>query len=131
MKQCIKKTFGSVAILYSPRFVKTAVYMLQKNKYQLRAYLKWFWQTPDFRQSSKSNDLHQNKAAVWLSGIAYLDMLFEVSLGVVLIYAWRHNNLSGSIYYGLALIVATPIVWAHLIIIPALIGRYLKPRSAT
>ncbi|HUC87956.1 MAG TPA: Mur ligase family protein [Candidatus Binatia bacterium] len=125
MKLRFKQILGAVTVFYSPRYPKTIVYMLQASEYHEVAYLKWFWRTPNFRSVAVRRDLVKTKAAKLLNLALSIGMIFEIVFGLSLIYAWHYHGFGGGLYYGIAVILATPIAWAHLIMVPLLAGRYL------
>ncbi|MCA9332141.1 hypothetical protein KC968_04365, partial [Candidatus Saccharibacteria bacterium] len=53
---------GTLSI-FSPKFAKIIVYMLQSTEYQAVPYLRWFWRTVDFGQVMKRRDLEYTKVA--------------------------------------------------------------------
>jgi UDP-N-acetylmuramoyl-tripeptide--D-alanyl-D-alanine ligase len=131
MKHKIKKLIGALAVFYSPRYPKIIVYMLQSSEYRAGPYLSWYWRTSDFNQVIVRRELVRTKAARLLTLALQAGLLVEILLGLWLIYLWHWSGLVAGLYYGLAIIVAAPVVWAHLIVVPLLAGRFLivKPRE--
>jgi UDP-N-acetylmuramoyl-tripeptide--D-alanyl-D-alanine ligase len=118
--------------LYSWRLPTVLVYMLQNTEYHAGPYLKWFWQTTHFEKVMYRRTLQKTKAARLLLLAIRFGILVEVLAGLGLIYLWWMHGLLGGLTFGIALIVAYPIVWAHLAVIPLELGRLLiiKPRHA-
>ncbi|OGL29470.1 hypothetical protein A3D14_02375, partial [Candidatus Saccharibacteria bacterium RIFCSPHIGHO2_02_FULL_47_12] len=56
-------------------------------------------------------------------------MLIEVMLGAFLLVLGLTGRLTGGIWFGLALLLAYPVLWAHLAVLPLVLGRYfiVKP----
>lgn len=117
--------------LYSWRYPKTVVYMLQSTEYQVGPYLKWYWHTNDFSSVAKRRTLNPTKAARLLLLAMYGGMAIEILIGIGLFILYAVHNTAGAIPYGLALIVAAPFLWAQLIVVPLILGRLIivKPRS--
>jgi UDP-N-acetylmuramoyl-tripeptide--D-alanyl-D-alanine ligase len=115
--------------IYTPRFSRTIIYMLQAVEYKIRAYLKWGWHTQDFRKVNYRKDLILTRPSkmllkAFLLG-EYLQMLLGVGLGGWAIY--NHSTIFTAI--ALALFLGAPIIWSHLIIVPLVLGDWfvIKP----
>src|SRR2546430_15282230 len=104
--------------LYSWRFPTTLVYMLQTTEYFARPYLKWFWHTARFDTVMYRRTLQPTWAARLLLLVLRLGMLAEIAAGLVLVYAWWRYGLGGGLAFGLAVLLAYPVVWAHLLVAP-------------
>lgn len=109
--------------IYSYRFPATLTYMLQSTEYQTKPYLKWLWRTRDFSKVQHRRQLDQTDYAKMLVLFLKLGMLFEIISGIILISVSLAFHRAGLWEYGLALIVAYPLVWSNLIVIPLEIGR--------
>lgn len=108
---------------YSWRYAATLVYMLQSNEYRAAPYLNWYWHTNNFSRITYRGGLKQTKPARMLLLGLRLGITLQILLGLVLIYlGWQHD-LTGGIYFGAALLVAYPVVWAHLVVLPLVLGR--------
>ncbi len=120
----------ALASLYMPAYPTTLVYMLQSTEYQVWPYLKWYWRTQNFARVAHRRQLKVTKAARLLRAGLIVGMLVQIIAGLVLIYFgyWRH--VTGGVYFGVALVVAYPVVWAHLAVVPLLLGRSLIVRPA-
>jgi UDP-N-acetylmuramoyl-tripeptide--D-alanyl-D-alanine ligase len=118
--------------LYSWRLPTILVYMLQNTEYHAGPYLKWFWQTTHFERVMYRRTLQRTRAARMLLLVIRVGMLAEVLAGLALMYLWWMHGLLGGLTFGIALIVAYPIIWAHLAVVPLELGRLciVKPRQA-
>jgi UDP-N-acetylmuramoyl-tripeptide--D-alanyl-D-alanine ligase len=127
----LKKILRSVLIFYTPRYPKIIVYMLQGSEYRPGSYLKWYWRTSDFSRVIVRRDLVSTKAARLLTLALDAGLIIEVIAGLWLVYLWHWDSLVGGLYYGIAVIVAAPVVWAHLVVVPLLAGRFfiVKPHE--
>ena len=117
--------------LYSLRFPTVLVYMLQNTEYYARPYLKWFWQTVHFERVMYRRTLHRTKAARLLLLALRVGMFLQVAAGLGLIYWWWQYGLESGLAFGVAVIISYPVVWAHLVVVPLVLGRFLivKPRQ--
>jgi UDP-N-acetylmuramyl pentapeptide synthase len=131
MKRFLKKMLGAVTVFYSPVYPKIIIYMLQVSEYRALPYLSWYWRTSNFRRVIVRRDLVRTKAARLLSLALQAGMIIEILLGLWMIYLWHVGSLGGGIYYGLAVIIATPVIWAHLIVVPLVAARFfiVQPRE--
>lgn len=117
--------------LYSWRYPMVLVYMLQNTEYQLGPYLKWYWQTNDFSNVMYRRKLHRTGPARLLLLAVRLGIIVEVAVGLLLIWLWLQNNFAGGLAFGLAALIAYPVVWAHLAALPLELGRLfiIKPKQ--
>ena len=116
--------------LYAWRYPTVLVYMLQSTEYAVRPYIKWYWHTADFSTVMHRRTLKRTKAARLLLVAVRLGAVIEILAGLLLLALWRWHGLVGGWEFGLALIIAYPIVWAHLVVLPLVLGRVLivRPR---
>jgi UDP-N-acetylmuramoyl-tripeptide--D-alanyl-D-alanine ligase len=102
--------------------------MLQSVEYQVFTYLKWFWRTQDFSAVRQRKELDKTKAAQMLLKVISIGMTLEILVGISLIGLAVTNHLAGGYGFGAALILATPVIWAHLICLPLIGGRIFISR---
>ncbi|MBX4190617.1 hypothetical protein KW794_00865 [Candidatus Saccharibacteria bacterium] len=106
--------------VYSRAFGKSVVYMLQSTEYQITNYLKWLWDVNDFRKVSYRKQLVRTRAADMLLWAFYAGyVLLEIIGLLIVIYGL------GSVYrvvLGLSLMFIAPILMAHLMAIPLILG---------
>jgi UDP-N-acetylmuramoyl-tripeptide--D-alanyl-D-alanine ligase len=117
--------------LYSWQYPRTVVYMLQSSEYHVWTYLKWYWQTGDFTKVMKRRALNVTRAAQLLLAVLYTGIIVQIAVGLTLLVLFVMGHTHGTLPFGLALIVSAPFLWAQLIVIPLVLGRWLwvKPRS--
>jgi UDP-N-acetylmuramoyl-tripeptide--D-alanyl-D-alanine ligase len=117
--------------LFSWNYPRVLVYMLQNTEYHGGPYLRWFWQTTHFERVMYRRTLEYTMPARFLLLALRAGMLFEILIGTGLIYLWWRYQLVGGLAFGTALILAYPVVWAHLAIVPLELGRLLiiRPRQ--
>ena len=111
--------------LYAPHYPAVLVYMLQNTEYRAVPYLAWFWRTQDFSSVEHRRKLHRTRAARVLLLMLQFGVLLEIAAGLAMIYAWLRFGWTGFWGFGLALLIAYPIVWAHLVVVPLVLGRLL------
>lgn len=122
----------SLFSLYSWRYPSALVYMLQSTEYYVRPYLAWFWQTNNFNAVAKRRTLNYTKAARLLLLALRFGMLTQILVGLALL-CWDYKyDVVGGWQFGLASVLGYPVVWAHLIIVPLVLGRLFiaKPKQA-
>lgn len=111
--------------LYGQRFPETIVYMLQSTEYQVKPYLAWFWRTDNLSAVAKRRTLDSTSRAKLLVLLIRLGIILQVCASIVIFYISLTSNNFAYIYFGMALLLSYPILWAHLITLPLLIAKYL------
>lgn len=116
--------------IYSPRLATYLVYMLQNVEYEVNSYLAWFWRTKDFNTVMYRRTLERTKAAKTLVAIIRLGIVLQLVAGAYVVYNGYSDQSTSQVLKGLIIILSYPVVWAHLITLPLLLGRALiiKPR---
>lgn len=117
--------------MYRPAFAKTIVYMLQATEYQIWPYLKWLWRVKDFNRVAHRKELVLTQRSSLLLAAVRTGMIAQFVAALIwAIVAIKNKNPNGIFAIDLAL--STPIVWAHLVAVPLLSGRWLfiKPLYA-
>lgn len=118
------KFVRSVAELYFiPRSSTLITYMLQATEYQPLTFLKWFWRTEDFARVMRRRTLDPTKAARLVRAGTFWGMLSQAVFGVACIVAEIHGHFVGGIWFGLALVLAYPVVWVHIVALVVCLGR--------
>jgi len=118
----------AIVSLYSFRYPSILVYMLQSTEYRVGPYLAWYWRTQNFGSVMHRRTLDRTKAARMLLVALRAGMLAQAVAGLLLIAAWYWGDLVGGWEFGLALVLSYPIVWAHLVAVPLIMGRELRTR---
>lgn len=116
--------------LYLPNYPMVLVYMLQSTEYQVKPYLQWLWRTKDFTTVMQRRTLEHTKPARALLLAIYGGVLMQISAGVALIQSGLTDDIAGGIAFGAALILSYPIVWAYLLVLPLLLGRWFVTMPA-
>lgn len=111
-----------VLSLFRPRFNRALVSLLASGAYSLKKYYVRFWHTKDF---DSLPDLPDAKVYKFRNESlrTFLDIggLAQLITGIVLVVLGAQGRVVGGIFFGLALIISYPIVWANLIFLPVLI----------
>jgi UDP-N-acetylmuramoyl-tripeptide--D-alanyl-D-alanine ligase len=117
--------------LFSWRYPEALVYMLQNTEYQVLPYLRWYWQTSDFLRVAHRRSLEYTPAARQLLLAIRVGAAAQVAVGLLLIALWYWADLAAGWQFGLAIILAYPILWAHLVALPLMLGKVfiVKPRQ--
>ena len=109
--------------LYNLKFPTVLVYMLQATEYQVGPYVDWVNRTHNFNTVMQRRTLDKTKTArLLLLGIS-LGIVAQIVSGLVLIYLGHWKQLTGGVYFGVAAIIAYPLVWAYAATLPLIIGR--------
>lgn len=110
--------------LYRLGYAKSIVYMLQSTEYQVRPYLAWFWRTNNFSRVMHRRKLVRTRAALALLSAMRVGLIVSYSLGIwLIIWGVQKSDIAVS-SLGLTAVVITPLVLAHLLVVPLLIGRW-------
>lgn len=117
--------------LYSWRYPTVLVYMLQNTEYHVGPYLKWYWQTIRFDRVMYRRQLERTRPARLLLLALRLGILLQLAIGGWLMYQGLNGTLVSGVAFGAAVVIAYPVVWAHLVVLPLELGRLLliKPRQ--
>ncbi len=117
--------------LYSFKFPTVITYMLQASEYNMGAYFKWLGRTKNFNQVIKRKSLVKTQVSdLVLLGLR-LGIIGQIILGIVIIILGLKNIFIGGQYYGLAIIIAYPLVWPYLIVLLLTIAKvfFINPRD--
>jgi UDP-N-acetylmuramoyl-tripeptide--D-alanyl-D-alanine ligase len=117
-----------IALYNVHRLATTLTYMLQNVEYQPVPYAKWFWRTQDFSKVMYRRKLDNTGSARVLRLVLEIGMATQVIFGFGTLWLGMQGDLMGGIFFGLALLLSYPVVWAHIIILPLIAGRELIVR---
>jgi UDP-N-acetylmuramoyl-tripeptide--D-alanyl-D-alanine ligase len=119
----------SLLSLYSWQYPSALIYMLQSSEYRLSAYLGWYWRTSDFSRIVRGRALVFDARARRLRRLLRLGMVLQVLLGVYFVMLWARGDMLGGWQFGLAAILAYPIIWAHLLVLGIALGWLFRPKA--
>jgi len=95
--------------------------------------MRWYWRTTNFATVMQRRQLKATRVARALCWVLRLGMLAQLVVGVwLLIMGIRDmHTMPGLWLCGLAVVLLYPLVWAHLIVVPLFLGRWLviEPRQ--
>jgi UDP-N-acetylmuramoyl-tripeptide--D-alanyl-D-alanine ligase len=120
----------AVISIFLPSYPRTLVYMLQSTEYQTGPYLRWFWRTQNFSTVIKRRVLEPTRPARMLLLAAQYGIGLQLIGGLVLIYQGIFHDLPGGVVFGLAALLSYPVVWAHLLVVPLILGREFVSKPA-
>ncbi len=120
----------SLLAMYRPRFATTVVYMLQATEYQISSYLKWLWRVQDFSKVTYRKSLVKTHRSKTLLLALKIGMLAQLA-GALVWGIWAVKNKDPAVIFAIDLLFSIPLVWAHLVVVPLLLGGWLivKPLS--
>lgn len=110
--------------LYLPSYPSVVVYMLQSTEYEVGPYLRWYWRTTNFTTVMHRRTLDRTKAARLLLLALRLGIGLQIIGALLLIYAGIWHHVVGATAFGAALLIGYPVMWAHLVVLPLLLGRW-------
>ena len=116
---------SALVSMYTFKYPRILIYMLQNTEYRVGPYLAWYWRTQNFNKVMYRRKLERTKAARLLLLALQLGMLLQIAAGLILIALWHWHGLAGGWEFGLALLLSYPIIWAHLVCLPLVIGRWV------
>jgi len=114
---------------YRPLYLRSLVYMLQANIYDVKPYIAWVNRTRDFRYVMVRKNLVMTTKAKLLLVWAYL---LAITLTIVsVVFVMSIGTLWIRLLVALVLIMEVPIMVAYGLIVPLVIGTELiqKPRE--
>ena len=121
------------ASLYKPSFIRAVSYKLETSNYGIRKYLLWFWRTNNFSKVVPKSATFSRRAR-FIQITLYIWAVLEITAAITLAILGRDNTTDGIFQIAVALLVATPLVTAHLVVLFLLIKRLidglLKPKTA-
>ena len=122
---------GRILSFFGPSYPKTLVYMLQSTEYEVGPYLKWYWRTNNFKEVAHRRTLDKTRRATLLVIGLRIGMLVQIIAGIIVLVQGIRLSHASDIYFGVAILLAYPVLWAHLIVIPLSIARLLivKPKE--
>ncbi len=116
--------------LYGFSLPVTLVAALKAHNNSIAAYLHWFWHTKTFKVNKQPLGAY-GQAMAWALA---LGILYQLIFGVVLLIDWARFGTVGAWQFGLALLAAYPLVWAHVLVVAVLAWRLvyyiLHPKKA-
>ena len=132
MKTVAAAPIRAICSLYSWRLPRTLIYMLQNTEYRVAPYLQWFWHTTHFEKIMYRRTLEPTRPARLLLAAMYAGIGVQLAAGILLLYLWHFHGLAGGLAFGVAALISWPVVWAHAIVAPLVVGRVciLAPRNA-
>lgn len=107
--------------------------MLQASEYQLGPYLRWFWRTPNFAKVMHRKQLALTAKSKLLLIVVGAGLIAHETAAIF----WLVWSLSQELYavavLATGLFLLAPVLWAHLVVFPLLLGDLLitKPLVRT
>ncbi len=119
----VKGSFNALANMYAPGFAKELAYMLQACEYNIRDYLQWFWRTRDIGSVMYRRRLVYTPVSVLILAIIYVCIAVQIIGAIWMIRAGITGSHAGFQFLALSLLLAQPVITAHLILLPVVIGN--------
>lgn len=117
--------------LFRPMYAVALVYMLQSTEYQAGPYLRWYWRTANFGRVMRRRTLQRTSAARLLLLAVRAGILSQYLAGAFFIVVGFLDKSPGFVLLGITVIITAPLVWAHIIVLPLILGRLfiIRPRE--
>jgi UDP-N-acetylmuramoyl-tripeptide--D-alanyl-D-alanine ligase len=106
---------------YSWRYPIAIIYMLQSSEYKVKEYLAWYLRTKNFNKVASRRSLEFTKPAKLLMASMVFGMMLQIAGAFYLVF----SHLMGGLFFGIILLIAYPMLWALLVTLPLLLGRWL------
>ncbi|HUY53329.1 MAG TPA: Mur ligase family protein [Candidatus Dormibacteraeota bacterium] len=108
---------------YSLKYPQIVIYMLQRNEYDIKPFLKWYFKVEDFNKISVRGSLVQTLKSKLLLGTLNCLILANVLYAIYLLS--RTFVASNPIYglFGIIGLVLYPLICAMLILLPLIAAR--------
>jgi hypothetical protein len=116
-------TLNNVTSAFRPSFAATIVYMLQTSEYDASVYLKWLWRTNDFGKVMYRKKLDRTRPARLLLSVIRIGIITQIAAAIIIAALALHNHNPVGLLLALGIFLATPVLWAHLIVLPLVFGR--------
>jgi hypothetical protein len=126
MKHRLKRILSNITVFYSPSYPKILAYIAQTSGYQARSYFKLLINTDDFSSVLPSATPKPKPRSLALAQGLRVGMILEGIAGLTLIIDGISHHVWAPIYYGAAVILAYPLVWPLLFVIPL-----ISPKRST
>jgi UDP-N-acetylmuramoyl-tripeptide--D-alanyl-D-alanine ligase len=115
--------------LYSWRYPLRLVRLWRQHGHSLTAYLKIYWHTNNFSHIGTRQDGQLGPRELLLAKILYVGAALQVTAGLTLIGLWYLNDLTGGWQFGLAVVLAYPLLWAHLLVVIVWLWWLAHPKA--
>lgn len=106
--------------------------MLQSVEYHPKPYLEWLWRVKDFRQVVYRKTLTKTGPARVLLWTMRAGIAAQYIVAIFLYLNSVNNKEWAGIAYAVGIFFIAPIMWAHLLIVPLIVGEWIiiRPRNA-
>jgi len=99
--------------------------MLQSTEYEAAPYVRWFWRVDDFTKVMYRRTLVTTKASKLLVLVLRIGILTQLLIAITFAFLAIGNRSLMDGLIAFVLITLAPIVWAHLVVLPLIVGRWL------
>jgi UDP-N-acetylmuramoyl-tripeptide--D-alanyl-D-alanine ligase len=104
---------NSIISIYRPHYARKLVSLLAVQKDHPGKFLLKFWLTQNYSAIATVVGLSTFEAM--LLRVLWIGMTAQILAGVVLIVLGFTHTMTGGIWFGLAILVAYPVIWAHVL----------------
>lgn len=126
-----KWTPSGIFHLYSHRYIYAIAYMMQSCEYELAPFLRWFWRTRDIGRVTYRKKLIITKVVIGILIFGSTVIVAQYLLVGYLVYQGFVQDSVGNYFLASGVLFAQPIITAHMMIIPVLLGSWLIIKPLT
>lgn len=123
------KGIRNILSVYHWRLPKTLIALLQHHNYKVVPYVQTFWHTENFNDFDDAIVYRPSFPARMLTGLYRIGSTVQIALAGWLIYQWHAHDYVGGWAFGLALLLITPLIWAHVLCLAVWAGRLTRPKQ--
>ncbi len=112
----MKRIFASLYSLYKPTYILSLIEALDERKYSTYHFVAWFFQTDNFQvKNSKKRSLQTRGEYLYI--FVLLSMLLAVATSLVLSISSLDNQFPEGYIFGIAILVAVPLIGATCLVL--------------
>jgi hypothetical protein len=111
--------------LYSYNYPNALFALARLSNYKTSAYLKQFHKTKNFsliKHPKSKKSFKKTLALLFLS----LGILLQIIIGIIVLILGIDKQITGGIFFGLAIIVIYPLTWPYLIALGLLLREWFN-----
>ena len=101
------------------------VSLMHVSRYSPTSYLNKLHKTKDFTLPLE-DPAPKTKKVRLMTFFLSLGMLVQVAAGILVIVLGATHHISGGIFFGIAIIVLYPLVWAYMALLALILKEWLK-----
>jgi UDP-N-acetylmuramoyl-tripeptide--D-alanyl-D-alanine ligase len=113
--------------IYSPGYPRAIVDLFRSKQWRIVRFLSAYWQTKNYAALPRPAEPMDTMARS-LTVVMYAGMIAEIAGGLALLALWYWRNFTGGWEFGVATILAYPVVWAHILALLVFLWKATQPK---